>query len=222
VRRSDDLPTLDLPLDGGEDALLLLVDEAGRVVGLGRDLLYQLLRELQLGRSHRGQVDVEIVERTHLVGIEQLLQHHAALRGADLHHVLLGAERPLGERAAARVLHRPQQQAVRLRAALVGRQEVRLVEIDRIDRPLGDEFDDVYRLPRRLGKRLQLLRGEENEAALLEFVAFDHLRALDHRRAGAGRRKGCGGQGDPRGRWRDPRRGWPGSRPPARPRRRAT
>jgi hypothetical protein len=57
----------------------------------------------------------------------------------------------------------------------LGREEVRLVVVDRVDRSGGDERDDVDRLPRRLRELLQLGLGEGDEAILREFVALDDL-----------------------------------------------
>ncbi len=97
----DDVLAGDLLVDRGEDALLLLVLEHRRVVGVLGDLLDQLHRQLELGRRDRDLLDVELLHRAHFVGVEQLLQHQAVFGRAHLDHVLLGLPRPLGERAAA-------------------------------------------------------------------------------------------------------------------------
>jgi len=67
---------------------------------------------------------------------------------ADLDHVLHRSPGPFGECAPTGLLHGATQQAVRFAAALVGRQVVRLVEVDRVDRLLGNERNDVDRMAR--------------------------------------------------------------------------
>ena len=102
-------------------------------------------------------LDVEVLQRAHFVGVEQLLQHQAVLGRPHLHHVLLAFPGPLGERAALALAHRLHQQRVRLAAALVGREEVGLVVEDRIDRLLGDEGDDVDGVAGAFLQRLELV-----------------------------------------------------------------
>ncbi len=65
-----------------------------RVVRLLGDLVDQLQRQLQLGLRDVDLLDVEVLHRAHLVGVEQLLQHQAVFGRAHLHHVLLALPRP--------------------------------------------------------------------------------------------------------------------------------
>ncbi len=65
---------------------------------------------------------------------------------------------PLGQRAAAALAHRLGEQRVRLAAALVGREQVGLVVVQRVDRFLGNEGHDLDRRAAGLLERLQLLR----------------------------------------------------------------
>ena len=99
-----------------------------------RDLLDEPDGQLELGVADLDQVDAELVDGAHLVGIEKLLQDEAALGRADLTMYCLErqahfarAQRPLSRIAL-------QQQRVRLPAALVRGQEVGLVVVDGVDR----------------------------------------------------------------------------------------
>ena len=145
----DDLPALDLPLHGRQDALLFLVDECAGVVAVGGDLLDDLLGQRQFGIAHRHQLDLQGLDGSHLVGIQQLLENQTIFGRANLDDVFLGSPGPFRQRAPVGVLHGPHEQAVRLGAALVRSQEVRLVEVERVDRVGRDKGHDVDRLPRR-------------------------------------------------------------------------
>src|SRR5690606_24050219 len=64
------------------------------------------------------------------------------------------------------------------RAALVGREVVRLVEKDRIDGLEGYELGDVGRVAPRFLQRLELLRRKDDVLILGELVALHHVLAL--------------------------------------------
>ena len=70
-----DLLALDLLLHGGLDALAHLVLVLRRVELVGRLLLDQLLRELELLRLDVGLRDVDVAQRAHFAGVEELLHH---------------------------------------------------------------------------------------------------------------------------------------------------
>ena len=110
---------------------------------VGRLLLDQLLRELQLGGLHVGLRDLDVLDRPHLAGVEELLHDQAVLDRADHHDVLLAARGPAAERAALRLAQRLREQRVRLGAALVGREVVGLVEVHRVDRLDRHELGDL-------------------------------------------------------------------------------
>lgn len=74
--------------------------------------------KLDLGVAHLSQRDIEIDWRTHLIGVQQLLEHQATLTRPDLDDVLLGPPRSLGERAPAALLHR-HREAVGVRASFL-------------------------------------------------------------------------------------------------------
>ena len=156
----------DLFLHRREDPLLLLVDESCGIVGFNRDLLDQLLGKLEFGVADIELFNIEIRDRSNFLGVEELLQHHSTFRRANLDDVLLGPKGPLGQRATPGVEHGAKQQVVGLGTALVGRKEIRLVVVDRIDCVLRNKGNDVDRSPRLLLKRLQLIGGEEDELAL--------------------------------------------------------
>jgi hypothetical protein len=129
----------DLPIDRAEDALLLLVDEGGGIVVVGGDLADQLQREAQLGLLDIDLLDVEVLHRTDLVGVQQLLQHDAVVVGADLARRIPCPSRPSARGHSGHSRAWLRAEAVRLRAALVGGEVVGLVVVDRVDCAERDE-----------------------------------------------------------------------------------
>ena len=88
----------------------------------------------QLARLDRHLVAaLDLAEVAHLVGIEERVHHQAALRLAQQHELLAAARREARHGAAAGGVHRLAQQAVGLLAALVGAEQVGLLEVDRVD-----------------------------------------------------------------------------------------
>src|SRR6185503_19815021 len=131
----------------GQGDLLPFVLVGARVESLGGLLLDDLLRELELGVLHLGPRDLDFRDRAHFGGVEELLHHQAV--GAvpfdrpDHDDVLLAARGPAAERAAPGLAQRAREKRVRLGAALVGRQVISLVEVDRVDRLDRHELGDV-------------------------------------------------------------------------------
>jgi hypothetical protein len=68
-----------------------------------------------------------------------LLEYQAALDRTDLHDMGFALGGPLGNGTATGLGHRLAQQAGRLAAAFVGRDEIGLVVVQRIDALLGNE-----------------------------------------------------------------------------------
>jgi hypothetical protein len=76
----NDLASGNLLLDRGEDALLLFVDKPGGVIRFLGALLNQPQCQVELDICNIHQLDVQVIERAHLVRVEKLLQHQAAIR----------------------------------------------------------------------------------------------------------------------------------------------
>ena len=119
-------------------------------------------------------------DRPHLGSVEELLHHQRVLDRAEHHDVLLAARRPASERAAPGFLQRFREQRVRLRAALVGREVVGLVEVHRVDARDRDELGDLDHVGARLLQRLQLFRREDDVLVLGELVALHRVLARHH------------------------------------------
>src|SRR5712691_4487504 len=122
---------------------------------------------------------LDLLDRSHLAGVEQLLHDQAVLDRADHHDVLLAARRPAAERAAIRLAQRFRKQRVGLRAAFVRSEVVGLVEIHRVDRFDRHEFRDIRRVRPRLLEGLKLLGREHHVLVVGEFIALRHVLARD-------------------------------------------
>ena len=85
------------------------------------------------------------------------------------------AQRPSAQRPVSS--QRLREQRIGLRAALVGREVVRLVEVDRVDALDRDELGDLDHVGARLLQRLQLLGREDDVLVLGELVALDRVLA---------------------------------------------
>src|SRR5487761_54712 len=85
----------------------------------------------------------------------------------------------MADRAALGLLERLREERIGFRAALVGREIVSLVEVDRIDRLDGDELRDVDRVGAGLLHGLDLRRLEGDVLVLGELVTLHHVVALD-------------------------------------------
>ena len=70
------------------------------------------------------------------------------------------------------------EQGVRLGAALVGRQIISPVKIQRVDRVERHELADIDGVRGRVLERLEFLGTEHDVLVLGEFIALDHLRAF--------------------------------------------
>src|SRR5712691_1340383 len=174
-----DLLAFHFLLHRGFDPRAHFVGVQGGIEFVGSLLLDQLLRELQLRLLHFGLRDLDLLDRPHLAGVEQLLHDEALLDRADHHDVLLAAGAPAAERAAAGIAQRPREQRVRLRSALVRGEVVGLVEEHRVDRIDRHEFRDVRRVRTGFLERLQLFRREHHVLILGELVALRHVLACD-------------------------------------------
>jgi hypothetical protein len=93
----------------------------------------------------------------------------------DHHDVLLAPGRPAAERAALRLAQRARQQRVGLVAALVGREVIRLVEVDRVDGFERHKLGDLRRVRADLLHRLQLLGREHHVLVFRELIALGHV-----------------------------------------------
>ena len=148
---------------------------------VGRPHLRELNGHLELVVFDHRIAEVELVERADLVRIEELLHDQTFTDGADDDEVALAASRVLCQRPTPRLLQRLRQQRVGAVAALVRREIVRLLEVDRIDGRRRQELADLDGLRRLLFHRLQLFLVEEDVLPLGELVALRRLLA----RAGA-------------------------------------
>ena len=97
------------------------------------------LSSLPSGRS-------SMSSRRHDLVVEEHRLHHQDVAGrADRDELLLGAQHDAGDGDLVGLLHRPQQEPVRLRRALVGDEVVRVVVVDGVDLVEVDEVLDVDR-----------------------------------------------------------------------------
>ncbi|MCY1297376.1 hypothetical protein D3C72_1340280 [compost metagenome] len=118
-------------------------------------------------------------DTAHFIGEQQLLEHQPAFDRPDLHDMRFALGGPLGDGAAPGPGHGFAQQAVRLAAALVRRDEIGLVVVQRIDALLRNERDDIDHVAGAFFQRLEFVGREGHEAALLEFIALHHVGPLD-------------------------------------------
>src|SRR3989441_493302 len=93
--------------------------------------------------------------------------------------VLLAARRVLPDGYALRLLERFRQQAIGAVAALVGAEEIRLLDVFPVHLLPGHELRDLDRVGGLLFEGLQLLRLEDHVLPLRELVALYHLVLFD-------------------------------------------
>ena len=165
-------------LDQLEYALAVGVPVAGRLPRLGekRD---QLLRHLQLALRDRFG-DREVVDlglAADLVGEEERLQHQRARRGADRREIFLRTKDEPSDGDLARVLHRPNEQGVRLLGAhaSLGSDEVALLEVHGVDVHEVDELLDLDGLGLLGAEGPQLVGIEEYELVAVDLVSLDEV-----------------------------------------------
>src|SRR5581483_6816008 len=111
---------------------------------------------------------------------ERLEQQGTGL-GTDEAEVLLAPEHELADRGHSGLLHRAQQEDVRLplRLAAGRREVVRAVEVDGIDVAEADEAKDRDRLRTRQSNGLEVCLLDEDVLAFRELPALDELIGLD-------------------------------------------
>src|SRR5262245_34460189 len=178
--RHRDLLAGDLLVDRLLQALAPLIVILLRREPVGGELLDQLAREVGLRRLHRRlRTALDLVEGAHLVGVVERVQREAVVERSDEDQPLLPARDVLGQRHHARVAHGLAEQLVRLVAALVRSEIVRVLKVHRIDVGQRHELLDVDRLARRRLERFQLLVGEEHELVLRHLAPLHQLAALD-------------------------------------------
>src|SRR5438046_1380639 len=81
--------------------------------------------ELELGIPHVGFRNLQVLDRPHLAGVQELLHDEPVVDRADHHDVLLAAGGPAPQRAALRLAQPAREQRERLGSALVGCEVVR-------------------------------------------------------------------------------------------------
>ena len=121
------------------------------------------------------------VLRADVLGEEQRLEQERAGPGTDEAEVLLAPEHELADRGHPRLLHRAQQEDVRLplRVCFGRREVVGAVEEDGIDVLEPDEAEDRDRLRTRQRHGLEVGLLDEDVLALRELPALDELVGLD-------------------------------------------
>ena len=106
----------------------------------------------------------------------------------------MAADDELAEADLAGLLQRVAEDDIGLGRGLVllGRHEIGLVEVERVDLALVDELDEVDGALRLELDVVDLLVGEEDVLALLDLVALDDVLGIDRRRRPARpSRSGC-------------------------------
>src|SRR4051794_3525430 len=172
--RRDDLPALALALDHLEQPLAIAV-----LVLLGipvaRERLDQRDRRVELRLGRLAPAGVDVLRRAHLVVKPHRRERQDAVAHTHEHEVLLRAHHEPPECGAVGALHDLHEELVRAEVALRlahGREEVRVVEVDRVDLVDVDERLDVDRprLARRGGG--EVVVGEQHLLAIVELVAM--------------------------------------------------
>ena len=149
------------------------------IEALDGEMIDELLRQLEFGFRHLGRLDAEVLQVANF-RFEMQLMHGETVRDRSYHYdVFFAARDPTPDRTLSGFTQRGRKQRVGLRAALVGRQIIGAVKINRVDRLQRDELADIDCMGRRVLERLQLLGTEHDILVLGEFVALDHFRALD-------------------------------------------
>ena len=187
-RRHLELFTGSLALDEVEHALAVLVAIL-RWVEIGRQRFHQCL-----GHLHFLGADVDVVQHVELVdaaNVDHLVgEHHGAhqqlaILGADGRHVLLVAHDESPDAHLAGLFHRLCQQHVRL-GGLVGSDDVRRVEVNRVDVHQIDELLEVDALGGRRDERFEFVGIDDHVPTLRHLEAFDDV-LVGHIIAGLGR-----------------------------------
>ncbi len=142
-----------------------------------RHLVDNLQRKLQLCSCHGNLLDVQVAQRTYLVGEQKLLENHSVFCRPYLDNARLALVGPFGQRAPLALPHRLLEQAIGLAATFVGRDEVSLVVEKRVDGLLRNERNNFHNMARTFLKRLQFFGGEDHELPLFKLVSLFHVGA---------------------------------------------
>ena len=178
--RRHDLVPCDLLVDRRQHGLPVAILVALGAEALARELLDQLLGECELAGAELHLVaELDVLEARHLVGVVHAVQHEAASERSDQNELLAAARPMAAHRHAPHREHRLVQQPVRLRAALVGPEQLRLLEVDRIHLVDRHELLDLDRLVAPGLERLQLLVGQDHVLIPRILVAAHRGAALD-------------------------------------------
>src|SRR6185437_714854 len=105
----------------------------------------------------------------------QLVQHQRILHRTHNDYILAPTGRPTSDGTPLAFPKSGREQSVWLGTALIGRQVVRRVEIDRVHRLQRNELVDVHTLGTGLLERLDFLRSEHHVLILSELIALDDL-----------------------------------------------
>ena len=144
------------------------------------ELLDQLVRELELDRLElEGAAGLDVVERADLVGVVTLVEDQALLVRADDDEVVLAALREATDRESVRLLERLGEEPVGAVAALVRTEEVRLLDVEKVDRVGRHELDELEGVGARGLHGLELLVGELHVLIARVLEAADRVGALD-------------------------------------------
>jgi len=180
-RDRGDFLALHLEVHEIEHALPVVILVLVRLELVARELLDQPLRQAHLAFLERGRFALaDLAEIPHLVGEVHRVQHQPALRWAHEDEALFPAHDILGEGDALHLRHRVGQEPVRLLAALVGAQVVRLLEVDRVHGGERHELGDVDDLGGLALERLDLLVREADVLVLGELVPLHDLAPVHH------------------------------------------
>ena len=144
------------------------------------EALDQLLRHLQLGGANvAGLRKAELAEVGELVGKAHHRQHQRIADDFERGKMLRVAEDDLGDADLSRVADRFADERVGTVRAFAGLQVVRRLEVALVHLVRIDEVQDVHRLRLLQCRGLEIVLGEDDELALLVFVALDQIFPAD-------------------------------------------
>jgi hypothetical protein len=157
-----------------------LVAEVRRIEPVFVELLNELVRKIELERLELElAARLDLLERADLVGVVALVEDEPALVRADDDEVVLPALREAADGDLLAALERLGEQRVRAIAALVGPEEVRLLDVEEVDRVRRDELLKLDHPGAGGLHRLELLVRELHVLVARVLVAASGLGPID-------------------------------------------
>src|SRR5690606_15354090 len=167
----------ELVVDQRSQTLDALVPQQRAIHVVGRERADGTAKALDVGRGGLGlERQPDVLGAANLLAEAQRLRTQDTVLGKQRDEVLLAAHHERRDACSAAALHCLGEQPIRpVRLVLGGSQEVRSLEVHRVDLRDVDKLPEVDRARLLRRERLELLVRDDDELAVVELVAADDL-----------------------------------------------